>query len=140
MAWPLVADEGSVIGSKWRVQGPFGSCRGGSAQPEDRRRTQAAARAPPGKAGHQGLARLKAEAACWSCDIPYKSCLLNVTCVQSSCTMVPCRITVCTSTEGKVTDDMLMVRPMVPFCGAHTRLFVRLIRTPMALASAKPQQ
>ena len=24
MAWPLVADEGSVIGSKWRVQGPFG--------------------------------------------------------------------------------------------------------------------
>lgn len=93
MAWPLVAGEGSVIGSRWRAQGPFGSLVPSAATDQHRLKTGAerkrlherhqARSAVLSKPGRQGLARVKAEAACWSCGILSKSCLINVTYVYN---------------------------------------------------------
>lgn len=93
MAWPLGAGEGSVIGSKWRAQGPLGSLVLSAAADQHRLMTGAerkrlherhqARPALPSKPGQQGLARLKAEAACWLYGILYKLCLINVTCMHN---------------------------------------------------------
>jgi hypothetical protein len=148
MASPLVAGEGRrywkqmarcKVPSVPRAQRPAPDQHRLSRLKTGAERKRRHQRAPPGKicrpqASPGGLARLKA--ACCIQVVPGQRYLQP----QSLCTMFRCRVTVCRSSNEfgrRLTDDMSMVRPTMPFREAHTCLSVRLIRTPMVLALAE---